>query len=71
MLNFPLINHNTQRKKCYFVNLNIFETSKIIFLHPLPPQVEKARQIAPVEGDEVLREARLPSLCEGTMFSIL
>lgn len=35
------------------------------------PPFKNARQIAHVQGDEVLSEARLPSLCEGTMFSIL
>lgn len=50
------------------VNLNIYETSNGICLHP---PFKNARQIAHVEGDEVLSEARLPSLCEGTMFSIL
>lgn len=35
------------------------------------PLLKNARHIAHAEGDEVLSEARLPSLCEGTMFSIL
>lgn len=36
-----------------------------------PPPIEKNSPIAPAEGDEVLSEARLPSFCEGTVFSIL
>lgn len=40
-------------------------------LPPPPPTFKRTRQIAHAEGDEVLSEARLPSLCEGTMFSIL
>lgn len=50
------------------VNPNIYETSHRTCLHP---PFKNARQIAHAEGDEVLSEARLPSLCEGTMFSIL
>lgn len=50
------------------VNLNSWKTSNVICLYP---PSERARQIAHVEGDKVLSEARLPSLCEGTMFSIL
>lgn len=50
------------------VNPNIYETSNMICPNP---HFKKARRIAHVEGDEVLSEARLPSLCEGTMFSIL